>query len=449
MLVDYGDCSDAKQVEALLCGSNTNDIPRNTPGPVCRICLDGFAREGVPERILSPCRCKGTMKYVHEDCLDQWRAFSSRPSSAIACDQCGAEYKFRPTLWMRLLTSRVFMWITTLLLYVVVIITVGMLGSQLMSRYQPELFDQMHPFVVQSIKFYASPDAVPQKLRMGEGVHSYTRMGSLQALWVYLLGSLDEDAPMEETADQYYDAHMYSLGIFQPSVLVQLVQGLLQRALELACRKKALQDDARFLPRFALRHATTVRLRAMAEPAGIESLALDMDMKDYMAWFVSLGLTLLGISSVFNILLAVSIVGPFRIGAPFSVLGFSEHPVLGAPQTHARIVWESINWPGFLLLAIVLWGILRFFLILRNVVRQSAHIAMAHMPTLILDYDERTDTQAIVHNANEIPPDSRNVRFHEVVSAVIWLTNLARVAGGPAFGMNSPLPSWLLTRFGA
>jgi hypothetical protein len=35
----------------------------------CRICLE----EDRPEDMIAPCRCKGTQKYVHRDCLDKWR----------------------------------------------------------------------------------------------------------------------------------------------------------------------------------------------------------------------------------------------------------------------------------------------------------------------------------------------------------------------------------------
>ncbi|XP_011072761.1 E3 ubiquitin-protein ligase MARCH8 isoform X2 [Sesamum indicum] len=37
--------------------------------PQCRICLD---TEG--EDLIAPCHCKGTQKYVHRSCLDNWRS---------------------------------------------------------------------------------------------------------------------------------------------------------------------------------------------------------------------------------------------------------------------------------------------------------------------------------------------------------------------------------------
>jgi len=37
--------------------------------PLCRICM-GDASEG---KLFSPCLCKGSMRYVHVECLQRWR----------------------------------------------------------------------------------------------------------------------------------------------------------------------------------------------------------------------------------------------------------------------------------------------------------------------------------------------------------------------------------------
>ena len=50
----------------------------------CRIC---FEEEG---ELMTPCYCKGTMKYVHRDCLNQWRRVAPKPES---CENCKYKYK--------------------------------------------------------------------------------------------------------------------------------------------------------------------------------------------------------------------------------------------------------------------------------------------------------------------------------------------------------------------
>ncbi|XP_015571247.1 uncharacterized protein LOC8259964 isoform X2 [Ricinus communis] len=41
----------------------------NPDQPQCRICLDNGG-----EDLIAPCHCKGTQKYVHRSCLDNWRS---------------------------------------------------------------------------------------------------------------------------------------------------------------------------------------------------------------------------------------------------------------------------------------------------------------------------------------------------------------------------------------
>ncbi|KAL7100428.1 hypothetical protein ACP275_09G145000 [Erythranthe tilingii] len=69
--------------------------------PQCRICLDS---EG--EDLIAPCHCKGTQKYVHRSCLDNWR--STKEGFAFAhCTECRAKFILRANVppdrwWLRL-----------------------------------------------------------------------------------------------------------------------------------------------------------------------------------------------------------------------------------------------------------------------------------------------------------------------------------------------------------
>jgi hypothetical protein len=55
----------------------------------CRICYAG-EEEG---QLFKPCRCAGTMMYVHIKCLDKWR--STGPNQEVACPQCRYQYNLR------------------------------------------------------------------------------------------------------------------------------------------------------------------------------------------------------------------------------------------------------------------------------------------------------------------------------------------------------------------
>ena len=54
----------------------------------CRICLD----EENTGDLISPCECKGTMRYVHRTCLNKWRVSAINTDSQYFCDQCQFEY---------------------------------------------------------------------------------------------------------------------------------------------------------------------------------------------------------------------------------------------------------------------------------------------------------------------------------------------------------------------
>ena len=47
-----------------------NDMEKSCEFKECRICLD---EEKDDNKLIIPCKCKGTQKYVHIKCLQTWR----------------------------------------------------------------------------------------------------------------------------------------------------------------------------------------------------------------------------------------------------------------------------------------------------------------------------------------------------------------------------------------
>mmetsp|Transcript_111029 Transcript_111029/g.358150 ORF Transcript_111029/g.358150 Transcript_111029/m.358150 type:complete len:273 (-) Transcript_111029:299-1117(-) len=56
----------------------------------CRIC--GVGCDGGP--MLCPCRCSGSIKYVHIDCLNRWRAAKLNPLNELRCEICHADFRY-------------------------------------------------------------------------------------------------------------------------------------------------------------------------------------------------------------------------------------------------------------------------------------------------------------------------------------------------------------------
>ena len=51
---------------------------------ICRICLD----EDDQKDLISPCNCAGSTKYVHRDCLENWRATNINEDNYKRCEIC-------------------------------------------------------------------------------------------------------------------------------------------------------------------------------------------------------------------------------------------------------------------------------------------------------------------------------------------------------------------------
>jgi RING-variant domain len=65
------------------------DLEENT---FCRICLE----RGEPETYLCiPCKCFGSIAYIHPDCLKEW----IKESGSVECEICHSVYKRRWSIW--------------------------------------------------------------------------------------------------------------------------------------------------------------------------------------------------------------------------------------------------------------------------------------------------------------------------------------------------------------
>ncbi|KAJ1719464.1 hypothetical protein LPJ53_005778, partial [Coemansia erecta] len=64
-------------------------MPEEPEVPICRVCRSEGTAE---EPLFYPCRCSGSIKYVHQVCLEEWLAHSNKKF----CELCGYEYAFSP-----------------------------------------------------------------------------------------------------------------------------------------------------------------------------------------------------------------------------------------------------------------------------------------------------------------------------------------------------------------
>lgn len=69
----------ARKQDSIKYGSSSNIS--NSNGDICRIC---HCEADIGNPLLSPCYCSGSLKYVHQTCLQQWLAASDTRS----CELC-------------------------------------------------------------------------------------------------------------------------------------------------------------------------------------------------------------------------------------------------------------------------------------------------------------------------------------------------------------------------
>ncbi|KAA0068199.1 hypothetical protein IC582_008454 [Cucumis melo] len=116
--------------------------------PQCRICLDTGG-----EDLIAPCHCKGTQKYVHRSCLDNWR--STKEGFAFAhCTECRAMFVLRanvpPDRWWLRLKFQFLVARDHAFIFIIVQLIVAFLGVLVYKFYGEELREMFgyeeHPY---------------------------------------------------------------------------------------------------------------------------------------------------------------------------------------------------------------------------------------------------------------------------------------------------------------
>lgn len=70
------------------------------------------------DELIAPCQCRGTMKYVHRECLNQWRTASPRSDSFTRCEQCFTSYTFRNTFITSILVNPITIYSISAILFI-------------------------------------------------------------------------------------------------------------------------------------------------------------------------------------------------------------------------------------------------------------------------------------------------------------------------------------------
>ncbi|KAF9285456.1 hypothetical protein BGZ68_003841 [Mortierella alpina] len=111
----------------------------------CRICLGGADEEDTLGRLISPCLCKGSMKYVHVECFNAWRARSPKRESHYKCDTCKYSFSFRRTSFARYLAHPLTVFALTVLVFAAAVFAAGFAMKLLLYLTLDEPHDFIYP----------------------------------------------------------------------------------------------------------------------------------------------------------------------------------------------------------------------------------------------------------------------------------------------------------------
>ncbi|KAL4927304.1 E3 ubiquitin-protein ligase MARCH [Aspergillus undulatus] len=131
------------------------------PNRTCRICLDSVPPTFVPPsehvpsflqreprvvyesedpelgRLLRPCKCKGSSRYVHEGCLQTWR--HNDPSYGRRnywnCPTCGFQYRLERLTWARWISSTMTQLALTCVVLILTIFLLGFVADPIINLY--------------------------------------------------------------------------------------------------------------------------------------------------------------------------------------------------------------------------------------------------------------------------------------------------------------------------
>ena len=144
--------------------SKPDAIPRSRrhwPPRTCRICFETVEptfyapSEGVPAmfqsspsvlyessdpetgRLLRPCKCKGSSKYVHESCLQAWRHadrdYGKR--NYWQCPTCGFRYRLERMQWGRWISSTATQIVLTCFIFFMALFVMGFVADPIINLY--------------------------------------------------------------------------------------------------------------------------------------------------------------------------------------------------------------------------------------------------------------------------------------------------------------------------
>ncbi|KAL2105947.1 hypothetical protein VUR80DRAFT_7519 [Thermomyces stellatus] len=84
-------------------------------------------------RLISPCKCKGSQKYVHQGCLQAWRYSDPlNKRNYFHCPTCQFKYRLNRMSWARWISSEISQMVLTVLIVSIVVFLLGFIADPIL-----------------------------------------------------------------------------------------------------------------------------------------------------------------------------------------------------------------------------------------------------------------------------------------------------------------------------
>ncbi|CAE6434279.1 unnamed protein product [Rhizoctonia solani] len=361
----------------------------------CRICLAGAEEEAELGRLISPCLCRGSIRYVHVNCLKQWRTTSQSRSAFWSCPQCGFKYALARTRAVGLANSPVVLSTASVILFTIIVL----LSSFLVTYFAPDAEALNEPqmtnqresdsffsasfggIVVSPFDYYTySWDTAKDVFKLA--VQTFSDISNLEE--EYEFWKKDEEEPDRGDIlgdSRYENVHTSSSG-FKSTVKVPQNT----RAKTKYPKRKSRSPPSRF--------------------------------ERFVRWFIyrfMTGLGVVGILSFLNLLFSVGLIAPLRL--------------FGGNWTRGQRRAAANDTTTLLILVVVIIGVARAIWLVYKLTRHIAHLLLRRAETAILEVgqvEEDVDPEPwgpyLKRVFRELPGRVRAIPYHLLPGMVLgWI----------------------------
>ena len=141
-------------------------------------------------RLIRPCKCKGSQRYVHEGCLQSWRLANPARGSQknyYECPTCRFEYRLERMRWSRWISSTFTQVMLTLLILFMTIFILGFIADPILNLY----FDPVDTLTSAGVREgYYDEELTWSEYWAEHILKGFTSLGLLGAIRAFLMSPL-------------------------------------------------------------------------------------------------------------------------------------------------------------------------------------------------------------------------------------------------------------------